>query len=94
MPRVRLTKSVSDALPSSSKDVVYWDVGSPGFGVKVTPKGSKVFIVEFGLYPRDRDQDCAPAPRSDHDRHQATLCKPPSDSMGSTSAAGRGGLNR
>src|SRR4029077_19742783 len=47
MPRVKLTKTVIDALPSSSKDVVYWDVGSPGFGVKVTPKGRKVFIVLY-----------------------------------------------
>jgi integrase len=26
---------------------VYWDTGSPGFGVKVTPKGRKVFIVLY-----------------------------------------------
>src|ERR1700674_1653139 len=47
MPRVKLTKSVIDALPIPSKDVVYWDTGSPGFGVKVTPKGRKVFIVLY-----------------------------------------------
>jgi integrase len=27
--------------------VVYWDAGCPGFGVKVTPKGRKVFIVLY-----------------------------------------------
>jgi integrase len=27
--------------------VVYWDAGVPGFGVKVTPKGRKVFIVLY-----------------------------------------------
>src|SRR5712691_875370 len=47
MPRVKLTKSVIDALPILSKDAVYWDVASPGFGVKVTPKGRKVFIVLY-----------------------------------------------
>jgi integrase len=47
MPRVKLTKSVIDALPASSKDVVFWDAGSPGFGVKVTPKGRKVFVVLY-----------------------------------------------
>src|SRR6266581_3962944 len=47
MPRVKLTKSVIDALPIPSKDVVYLDTGSPGFGVKVTPKGRKVFIVLY-----------------------------------------------
>ena len=43
----RLTKSAIDALPTSQSDVVYWDAGWPGFGVKVTPKGRKVFIVLY-----------------------------------------------
>src|SRR3981081_1973354 len=47
MPRVKLTKTVIDALPIPSKDIVHWDVGCPGFGVKVTPKGRKVFFVLF-----------------------------------------------
>src|ERR1700751_3978505 len=47
IPRLRLTKSVTDDLPVPSKDTVYWDAGLPGFGVKVTPKGRKVFIVLY-----------------------------------------------
>src|SRR5262245_39660093 len=47
MPRVKLTKSVIDALPRPETDVVYWDAGRPGFGIKVTPKGRKVFIVLY-----------------------------------------------
>jgi integrase len=47
MPRIRLTKSAIDALPIPEADVVYWDAGFPGFGVKVTPKGRKVFIVLY-----------------------------------------------
>jgi integrase len=47
MPRIRLTKSAIDAIPTPKSDVVYWDVGCPGFGVKVTPKGRKVFIVLY-----------------------------------------------
>ena len=47
MPRVKLTKTAIDALPTPSKDIVYWDSGSPGFGVKVTPKGRKVFVVLY-----------------------------------------------
>jgi len=47
MPRARLTKSVIDALPTPGKDIVYWDSGCPGFGVKVTPKGRKVFIALY-----------------------------------------------
>src|SRR6266487_111450 len=47
MPRIRLTKSAIDAMRTSQSDVVYWDSGCPGFGVKVTPKGRKVFVVLY-----------------------------------------------
>src|ERR1019366_8663550 len=47
MPRVKLTKNSIDSLPTSASDTIYWDVGCPGFGVKVTPKGRKVFVVLY-----------------------------------------------
>jgi integrase len=47
MPRIKLTKTAIEALPTVDSDVVYWDLGVPGFGVKVTPKGRKVFIVLY-----------------------------------------------
>jgi integrase len=47
MPRVKLTKNAIDSLPTSASDTVYWDAGYPGFGVKVTPKGRKVFVVLY-----------------------------------------------
>ena len=47
MPRIRLTKSSIDGLPIPASDLVYWDAGFPGFGVKVTPKGRKVFLVLY-----------------------------------------------
>src|SRR5271154_3785253 len=47
MPRMKLTKSAIDALPTPQSDVVYWDAALPGFGVKVTPKGRKVFLVLY-----------------------------------------------
>src|SRR3954451_13197850 len=47
MPRMKLTKSAIDALSTPSSDIVYWDTAHPGFGVKVTPKGRKVFIVLY-----------------------------------------------
>jgi integrase len=47
MPRVKLTKTVIDALPIPPKDIVHWDASCPGFGVKVTPKGRKVFVVLY-----------------------------------------------
>src|SRR6516165_4398743 len=49
IPRVRLTKSSIDSLPVLEKDTVYWDAGLPGFGVKVTPKGRKVFLALYRL---------------------------------------------
>src|SRR6516165_1190134 len=48
MPRIRLTKSAIDSLlPPPESVVVYWDAGCPGFGIKITPKGRKVFIVLY-----------------------------------------------
>src|SRR5215467_10023640 len=47
MPRIKLTKSTIDVLPRRPKDTVYWATGYPGVGVKVTPKGRKVFIVLY-----------------------------------------------
>src|SRR6516162_3074983 len=49
IPRVRLIKSTIDNLPVLENDTVYWDAGLPGFGVKVTPKGRKVFLVMYRL---------------------------------------------
>jgi hypothetical protein len=49
VPRIRLTKSAIDDLPTPSSDVVYWDDSLPGFGVKVTPKGRKVFVVLYRI---------------------------------------------
>jgi integrase len=34
-------------LPTPSSDLIYWDAGCPGFGLKVTPKGRKVFVVLY-----------------------------------------------
>src|SRR5258708_16285059 len=48
MPRIKMTKSNVDAVPSGKAAIVYWDVGRPGFGVKVTPQGRKVFVVLYG----------------------------------------------
>jgi len=43
----KLTKSAIDAIPTPKADVVYWDAAVPALGVKVTPKGRKVFIVLY-----------------------------------------------
>ena len=47
MPKTRLTKSAIDALPTPDKEIVHWDQALPGFGLKMTPQGRKVFIVLY-----------------------------------------------
>ncbi len=47
MPRLKLTKNSIDALPTPEADTLYWDAATPGFGLKVTPKGRKVFLVLY-----------------------------------------------
>jgi integrase len=47
LPQIRLTKSTIDALSTPEKEIVFWDQTLPGFGLKITPKGRKVFIVLY-----------------------------------------------
>jgi integrase len=60
MPRIRLTKSAIDALPVLHKDNIYWDSSLPGFGVKVTPKGCKVFVALYRTGGRLRKYTIGP----------------------------------
>lgn len=43
----RLTKRSVDALKPGSRDVFLWDTDVTGFGCKVTPKGRKVFVLQY-----------------------------------------------
>ena len=43
----KITKSALDALKPADKDVIYWDTELKGFGVKVTSRGRKVFLVMY-----------------------------------------------
>src|SRR3954452_5736268 len=47
MNQCKLTKSTIDPLPSSTKDIIWWDTDLKGFGLKVTPAGRKVFLVQY-----------------------------------------------
>jgi integrase len=42
-----LTKSAIDSLSTPEKEIVHWDQALPGFGLKIMPKGRKVFIVIY-----------------------------------------------
>ncbi|MBL6934275.1 MAG: integrase arm-type DNA-binding domain-containing protein [Alphaproteobacteria bacterium] len=47
MPTIKLTKRKIDTLKPGPKDVFYWDAEIKGFGLKVTPKGKKTFLVQY-----------------------------------------------
>ena len=46
---MRISKKVIDGLPSVTKDTFYWDEDFPGFGIKTTPKGRRVFVLQTRL---------------------------------------------
>ncbi len=43
----KLTKAFVDGLEPQPKDYFVWDAEPRGFGVKVTPKGRKVYVAQF-----------------------------------------------
>ena len=49
MPVGRITKRSVDTLQPSSHDVVLWDEDVRGFGVLVTPKGHKSYVVQYRI---------------------------------------------
>ncbi|WP_198175471.1 site-specific integrase [Rhizobium sp. NXC14] len=51
---MKLTKKVVEALEAQATDRFYWDESPKGFGVKVTGKGKKVFVVQTRLNGRTR----------------------------------------
>lgn len=46
---MRITKSSVDSAEPGEKDRLLWDDRLPGFGCKVTPKGSKVFVYQYRM---------------------------------------------
>ncbi len=47
MASQKLTKTFVESLQAGEKDIVVWDAELKGFGVKITPKGRKVFVVQY-----------------------------------------------
>jgi len=45
----KLTNRTVLAIGSSNKVQVYWDIDIRGFGLKVTPAGSKVYVVQYRM---------------------------------------------
>jgi integrase len=51
---MKLTKKFVEGLDAEAADRFYWDESPKGFGVKVTAKGKKVFVVQTRLNGRTR----------------------------------------
>ncbi len=49
MATIRINKTTVDAAQPGEKDVLLWDDRLPGFGCKVTPKGSRVFVYQYRM---------------------------------------------
>jgi integrase len=49
MATARITKRTVDATRPDSKDTYIWDAELPGFGLKITPSGRKVYLVQYRL---------------------------------------------
>ena len=49
LPKGKISARAIEALKPSSAPVFLWDSEKPGFGVKITPAGKKVFILQYRL---------------------------------------------
>src|SRR5262249_48647385 len=49
MATARISKRTVDAVRPASKDTYLWDDELAGFGLKVTPAGRKVYLVQYRL---------------------------------------------
>ncbi|MEE9590827.1 MAG: Arm DNA-binding domain-containing protein [Hyphomicrobiaceae bacterium] len=52
MPTARISKRTVDATTPQDRDTYLWDSELKGFGVKVTPAGHKVYLVQYRLRGR------------------------------------------
>jgi integrase len=56
MAQTQITKSFVDGVQPGNRDRFYYDSAVTGFGLKVTPRGKKVFIFEYRIGRRTRRQ--------------------------------------
>ena len=60
MPKIKISKSTVDAVRPSLREEVYWDDRLPGFGLKVTPAGAKVYLYRYRIAPSGQAYKTAP----------------------------------
>lgn len=51
--RAKISKRTVDALQPGAHDAFLWDTELPGFGCKITPKGSRVYLLQYSQAGRD-----------------------------------------
>ncbi len=49
---LKLTKAAADSTPPSTKDIYLWDANLPGFGLKITPTGHRVYLIQYRMNGR------------------------------------------
>ncbi|MER9602761.1 tyrosine-type recombinase/integrase [Mesorhizobium sp. M0243] len=47
MAKIKITKTTVEAIAPTDCDQIFWDAALKGFGLKVTPAGSKVYLVQY-----------------------------------------------
>ena len=45
----KITKSIVDAATAADKSVYIWDTELRGFGLKITPAGKKVYLLQYRM---------------------------------------------
>ena len=53
MPTAKITKRAVDGIGNAEKDQFLWDTEVPGFGCKVTAKGSRSYVVQYRMGGRE-----------------------------------------
>jgi hypothetical protein len=52
--QARLSKRIIDSISPGNRDTFVWDTDVKGFGVKTTPAGRQVYVVQTRLNARTR----------------------------------------
>lgn len=49
MAKIKISKATVDAAQPGEREEIYWDDRLPGFGLKVTPAGAKVYLYRYRI---------------------------------------------
>lgn len=50
----KITKRAVESIQPALRDTFLWDTELPGFGCKITPKGARVYVLQYSRAGRDR----------------------------------------